>query len=78
MPRARCRSVAAYVGGLGFADHAFEHLDSEGDLTLVAGISAGAELGPDQVLMTADRGLGQVAPAVAGGMLPSPCGTAPS
>jgi hypothetical protein len=32
-----------------------EHLDSEGDLTLLTRISAGAELGPDQVFVCQAR-----------------------
>ena len=59
------------VTGLASPDHAVEHLDYEGALTLLTRISAGAKLGPDQVLVAANRGLGQVAPAVTHRTLPA-------
>ncbi len=44
--------------GLGGADHAVEHLDSEGDLATLGGPAAGTELGPDQVLVATRGGFG--------------------
>ncbi len=38
---------------LGDADHAVEHLDSDGDLAMLTGPAAGTQLGPDQVLVAA-------------------------
>src|SRR5438270_4758068 len=63
--------MAAYGDWLGLADHAVEHLDGEGDLTSLTGKGACAELGPDQMFIPADRGLGQVAPTVTSRTLPA-------
>ncbi len=56
---------------LGGADHAVEHLDSEGDLAVLSGPAAGTELGPDQVLVAAHGGFGLIALAVLGRPLPA-------
>ena len=42
--------------GLRFADHAVEHLDSEGDLAVLTKLGLGARLGADQVLVSAHGG----------------------
>ena len=65
------RGSAADGNGLGFADHAVEHLDSEGDLAVLGRSAAGTELGPDQVLVAAHRRFGMVAYPVPGGALPA-------
>ena len=44
---------AADGNGLGFAGHAVERLDGEGDLAKLGGPAADAQLGPDQVLVAA-------------------------
>ena len=56
--------------GLGGADHAVEHLDSEGDLAVLSGPATGPQLGPDQVLGALHGGFCLVAQAVLGRPLP--------
>ena len=67
----RCRSAPANGGGLGFADHAVDDLDGKGDLSLLSSVSAGAELGSDQVFVLSDHSLVQVTPTVTGRTLPA-------
>src|SRR3954453_8009807 len=52
-------------------DHAVEHLGGYGGFTLLGGQGAGAQLRSDDRLVSADRGLRETAPAVAGRFLPS-------
>jgi hypothetical protein len=49
----------------GGPDHAVEHLDGKGDLTLLSGQRAGAQPRADGCLVSADPGLRQAAAAVA-------------
>src|SRR3954451_19571905 len=51
-------------------DHAVEHLSGYGDFTLLGREPAGAQLRSDDRLVSADRGLRETAPAVAGRFLP--------
>ena len=67
---ARCNS-ARDADGLCVADHAVEHLDSQGDLATLTGATAGSELGPDQVLIAAHGGSGVVALAIPSRALPA-------
>ncbi len=62
---------AADGDGLGFADHAVEYLDSEGDLAQLSGSYASAQLGADQMFITAHCGFRMVALPVSGGTLPA-------
>ena len=59
----RCLVTARNGDGLGFLDHAVEHLDSESNLSFLAILGADVELGPDQMLVPASGGIGQIAPA---------------
>jgi len=52
-------------------NHTVEHLDGEGGLALLSGSGAGAQLGPDQVLVSAHHRFCVVAPAVTGRTLPA-------
>ena len=57
---------AADADGFGFADHAVELLDSEGDLAVLSGPATGTQLGADQVLVAAHGGFGLITQAVLG------------
>jgi hypothetical protein len=57
-------SGAAQRERLGNPDHPIERSDRDARLTLLRGERAGAQLWIDQVLVSADRGLNEVAPAV--------------
>ena len=62
---------AADADGFGFADHAVELLDSEGDLAVLSGPAAGTQLGSDQVLVAPHGGFGLIAQAIPGRPLPA-------
>jgi hypothetical protein len=51
-------------------DHAVERLGGRGDSTLLGRQEAGAQLRADNRLVSADRGVRETAPAVAGCLLP--------
>ena len=63
-------SGAAQGEGLGDPDHSIERRDGDGRLAMLRHEYAGTKPGADQLLVSADRGLDEVAPAVAGRLLP--------
>jgi hypothetical protein len=56
---------------LGDPDHPIECFDGDGGFALLSGEGAGTQPGVDQRLVVTDRGLGEVASAIAGGLLPA-------
>ena len=56
---------------LGDANHAVEHLNGDGHLALLNGQRPSTKLQADTVLVSANRGLDEVAPAVARRPLPA-------
>ena len=70
-PRSDPYGLAADRERLRFADQAVQHLDSEGGVAQLSGSQACAQLEDDQVLVSAHRRFGMVAPSVAYRLLPA-------